>query len=99
MTDWAGLFAIAAMALATYGLRISGFWLMGRVPLTPRVRRGLEALPGCVLISIVLPSAVMAGFDALLCIAVAALAMAFLRRDFLAVGMALLATILWRAAF
>ena len=31
--------AILAMAIATYLTRISGFWLMGHVPLTARLRR------------------------------------------------------------
>jgi uncharacterized membrane protein len=37
--------AIYAMAAVTLLLRVSGYWIVGRFPLTPRVRRGLEALP------------------------------------------------------
>ena len=33
---------ILAMALATYLTRVIGFWLMGHVPMTARVRRMLE---------------------------------------------------------
>ncbi len=34
--------AILAMALAAAFMRVIGFWLMGHVPVTPRVRRMLE---------------------------------------------------------
>jgi uncharacterized membrane protein len=37
--------AILAMALVTYAIRSGGFWLMGYVPLTRRVRSILNALP------------------------------------------------------
>lgn len=41
--------AIAAMAVVTYAIRAGGFWLMGYVPLTQRMRSILNALPGSVL--------------------------------------------------
>jgi Branched-chain amino acid transport protein (AzlD) len=43
--------AIAAMAMVTYVIRAGGFWLMGYVPLTQRVRSVLNALPGSVICS------------------------------------------------
>ncbi|MDN3718266.1 AzlD domain-containing protein [Roseibium salinum] len=43
------------MTLVTYTLRAGGYWVMGRLPITPRVRRGLEALPGAIIVSTVLP--------------------------------------------
>jgi uncharacterized membrane protein len=46
--DWGVLAAILAMALATYAMRAGGFWLMGNVPPSPRLKRMLEALPGSV---------------------------------------------------
>ena len=49
------LAAILTMAAATYAMRAGGFWLMGHVPLTARVRRMLEALPGSVVVATVLP--------------------------------------------
>ena len=33
--------AILAMAAATYLTRVSGYWLMGHIPMTRRVRRSL----------------------------------------------------------
>ena len=52
---------IGLMALATYLLRAGGLFLAGRVPLTPRVERFLEALAGSILISLVVALAVQGG--------------------------------------
>ena len=52
---------IALMALVTYLLRAGGLFLAGRVPLTPRVERFLEALAGSILISLVVALAVQGG--------------------------------------
>ena len=43
---------IAVMAAVTVGIRCGGFWLMGYVPLTRRVRSILNALPGAVIMAI-----------------------------------------------
>ncbi len=85
--------AILAMGAVTYGMRAGGFWLMGHVPLTPRVRRMLEALPGTVVVATVLPLAVREGVPAMLAVAAAIGAMLIRRNDFLAViaGMAVAA--------
>jgi branched chain amino acid efflux pump len=84
------LAAIVAMATVTYGMRAGGYWLMGHVPLTARVRRTLEALPGAVVVATVLPIVVREGLPAALAIAAAGAAMVIRRNDFLAViaGMA-----------
>jgi len=42
---------ILAMALATYFTRVAGFWLMAHVPMTARVRRMLETLPGAIVVA------------------------------------------------
>jgi uncharacterized membrane protein len=82
--DYAAVIAIAAMALATYPMRVGGYWLMGHVPLTPRLRRILEALPGAVIIATVLPILFREGWPAALAIA-AGLGVTLIRRnDFLA---------------
>lgn len=52
---WGPVLAILAMAVATYLCRISGVVLMGFIPLTPHVRRGLAALPGSIIAATVLP--------------------------------------------
>jgi uncharacterized membrane protein len=85
--------AILTMAVVTYAMRAGGYWLMAHVPLTVRVRRVLEALPGTVVVATVLPIAVREGFPAVLAIAAAGAAMLLRRNDFLAVvaGMAVAA--------
>jgi uncharacterized membrane protein len=89
--------AILAMAVATYAMRATGFWLMERVSLTPRLRRMLEALPGSVVVAAVLPLVVREGLVAVLAIAAAGVVMLVRRNDLLAVltGMAVAAG--WRA--
>jgi uncharacterized membrane protein len=85
--------AILAMGAVTYSMRAGGFWLMAHVPLTARVRRMLEALPGTVVVATVLPIAVREGPPAMLGIAAAVGVMMIRRNDFLAVivGMAVAA--------
>ena len=43
------------MVLATYLCRIGGVVLMSRVRITPRVERGLRALPGSIIVATILP--------------------------------------------
>jgi uncharacterized membrane protein len=58
--------AIFAMAAATYTCRISGALIMSRFRVTPRVERGLRALPGSIVVSTILPIAADAGWPAAL---------------------------------
>jgi uncharacterized membrane protein len=92
---WGVLAAIAAMALVTYLLRVGGFWLMAHVPPTRRVRRMLEALPGSVVVAVVLPIIVRDGLAAALAIGAAGAVMLLRSSDILAVltGMAVAAAI------
>ncbi len=78
--------AILAMAVVTYLTRIAGFWLMGHVPLTPRTRRMLEALPGSVIAATVLPIMAQLGLPAALGIAAVLLVMVRFRNEFLAIA-------------
>jgi len=77
--------AILVMAVVTYAIRAGGFWLMAFVPLTPRLRRMIEALPGSVVVAAVLPFIVREGPVAALAIAVAGAVVLVTRRDLLAV--------------
>jgi uncharacterized membrane protein len=87
------LTALAAMAAVTLALRLGGYWMMGYVPLTARIRRMFEALPGAVIVATVLPAAVRGGPVTMLAIAAALAVMLWRRNDFLAVlvGMAVAA--------
>ena len=90
--------ALLVMAGATLLMRAGGFWVMGRVPLTPRVRRMLEALPGSIVAAIVLPVVAKIGPAAALAVAAAAAVMVLRRNEFLAVAAGVVVAILARSA-
>ena len=91
------LAAILERAAATYLMRVGGFWLMGHVPLTARMRRMLEALPGAVVAAIVLPLMVKTGSPAFLAIGATVAMMAIRRNEFLALAAGLTVAALARA--
>lgn len=53
--------AIAGAAIVTYGLRLGGLLLAGKLPGNGGFRRFMEALPGTILLSLVAPGIVSAG--------------------------------------
>ena len=91
------LIAILAMAAATYLTRISGYWLMGHIPMTRRVRRSLEVLPGAIMAATVVPIVAKVGPAALIAVVVAMISMILKRNEFIAAGLALAAVALARA--
>ena len=91
------LIAILAMAAATLLTRMSGYWLMGHIPMTRRVRRSLEILPGAIMAATVVPIVAKIGVVALIAVIVAAVSMMVRRNEFLAVGLAITAASLARA--
>jgi len=97
-TDIGAVAAIVAMACATYLTRISGFWLMAHVPLTARLRRMLEALPGAVVAATVLPIVMRTGMPAALAVSAALVAMIARRNEFLAIALGCIAAAAARAA-
>jgi len=52
---------IAAAAMATYGLRLGGLLLAGRLPASGRFKRFMDALPGTILLSLIVPAALAGG--------------------------------------
>ena len=97
LTDGA-LVAIGLMLATTLIARMAGFFILGRVTITPRVRRGLEALPGAVIISTIVPIALREGLPAILALAVTAALMKLLKRDVVAVVAGLATVALMRQA-
>jgi uncharacterized membrane protein len=95
-TAWFWLL-IAAMTAVNYAIRAGGFILMGYVPLTPRVRAILSALPGAVVVAIVLPLMVRGGVPAIAAVLVSIAIMAWRRNDLLAVVFGMAAAALIRA--
>ena len=81
--------AILAMALAAAFTRVAGFWLMGHLPVTPRVRRMLETLPGAIVVATVVPLVAKGGLPGLIGVGVAFAAMILRRNEFLAVALGL----------
>lgn len=53
--SWAVFLTIFLMAFTTYLTRIMGFLLLRNRQLSPRMTKVMEAIPGCVLISIIAP--------------------------------------------
>lgn len=88
---------IGAMTAVNYAIRAGGFFLMGYVPLTPRVRGVLNALPGAVVVAIVLPLMVRDGLPAWIAVLVSIALMTWRRNDLLAVVCGMGAAALLRA--
>lgn len=80
MSDWFSLqtdslWAIAVMAVITYAFRGGGYWLMGRVTLSPRLEAELAYLPGAVITALVVPSMLEAGVPGIFGVGVVAMCM------------------------
>lgn len=56
MIDLSTLLTILTMALVTYATRVTGYLLLRNRVLSARMRRMLEAIPGCVLIAVIAPA-------------------------------------------
>ena len=95
---WGAYLAILGMALATYLCRISGVVLMSFIPLTPRVRRGLAALPGSIVVATVLPLIERLGLAAGLALLAAITSMVIRRNELLALVTGMVVVSLMRAA-
>jgi len=80
------LAVIAVLALVTLLIRWSGFWIMGHVPMTSRLKAGLEALPGAIMIAAITPLVIRGGVSAMAGTALALALMAVTRKDLLALG-------------
>ncbi len=61
MSGWGWLGAVGAAAAVTYGLRVTGLLVSDWLPRKGPVRRALDALPGAILVSLVVPSAIHSG--------------------------------------
>lgn len=66
---------IAVMAVITYAFRAGGYWLMGRVNLSPRLEAGLSYLPGAVITALVVPAALEVGPEGIVGVIVVGIAM------------------------
>ena len=64
---------IAAAAVVTYSLRLGGLLLAGRLPKTGRFKRFMDALPGTILLSLIIPAALAGGLWGIIATACTAL--------------------------
>src|ERR1700681_2554296 len=69
------LAAIAGMALVTYATRAAGVFLMGLVPITPRLESFLRSLSSSVLVALIVPAALKGDAASLAAVASAGLVM------------------------
>lgn len=79
------LVVIVLMTITVYLTRITGYWLIGRFVIGPRLRRMLDALPGAIIAATVAPSLVQGGPRAILALAATLVVMIVVRKDFFAV--------------
>lgn len=80
---------IAVVAITTAVNRMAGFYLMRHVPITPRVRRILDALPGAVLVALLAPGAVRGDLAMIAGLVTALVAAKLVRNDLLPVAAAM----------
>jgi len=62
---WLGALAILLCGIANISLRMTGLAIARRLPMTGAVRRFMDALPGTILVALVAPSVVEAGWAGL----------------------------------
>ena len=80
-SPWGSVLAIAAMTLVTFLCRIAGVVVMSRVRITPRIERGLRALPGSIILATILPVVIDNDWPAMIALAAAIIVMALTRID------------------
>lgn len=81
MIDPGTLLGIAVVTAATVFNRCAGFFLMRLVPITPRVRRILDCLPGSVLVAMLAPGAVKGDIATIAGLAAALISAKLVRSD------------------
>lgn len=77
--------AIAVMTAVTVASRLGGYWIMGYVTITPRIRRMMDALPGSIIVAAALPVAVHGGPVVIFALVSAIVVSIVSRNDFVAV--------------
>ena len=96
LADPVAVLTILGMAAVTYMTRAGGLWLMGRVPLSPRVEAWLRHVPGAVLAALVAPSIFTAGPAEALAALATTLVAARTRNFLLAIAVGVAAVVLLR---
>lgn len=76
---------VAAMVMGAYGMRVAGFWLIGRFRIGPRLQRMLNALPGAVIAASVVPVVAKGGLSAVCAVTASVVTMRVAGNNFAAV--------------
>ncbi len=90
--------ALGVIAIVTYLTRIGGLVIMGRMSITRRVERSLDALAGSVLVAIVVPAMVEGDLAAKVAVVTAIAIMLLTRNAVAAMGAGLIAAVVLRFA-
>lgn len=90
------ILAVGLSAVVTYSLRLGGLLLGSRFPRTGRFRKGMDALPGALLFSLVVPSMVAEGPVGLFAGSMTALVMVRSRNSLLSMLVGMLVIIIAR---
>lgn len=99
MSTTDALLVIFAMALVTYATRAGGLWLVGFMPMSPRMEAFLRYLAGSVLVALVVPATVRGGASAFVAVGAALVVVAVSRKALLAIAIGILAAALYRSQF
>lgn len=70
LKNYSPYIVILGSAIITYSLRLGGLLLSNKLPKTGRYKKFLEALPGTILLSLVLPEIVSLGIKGLIAAAI-----------------------------
>ena len=89
--------AILFIGLVTLFCRISGYWLIGFVPIGPRLRRAFEMLPGAIAASTAAPVAIDAGWPGMIALLIAFFGRRLIEIEIVPIVVALAFVAVWRA--
>jgi uncharacterized membrane protein len=87
------LLFVLALGCASLACRLSGFWMMRFVNITPRIEAALKATPLAVMVGLVVPAAVRGGLAEITALVVTAVAMKITKSDLISavIGVAVVA--------
>ncbi len=93
---WGSLVVVAVMVAVTLATRWGGVWVMGWVPIGPRVRQFISAMSGSVLVALLAPLALEGDGGARLALAATAVVMLAIRKPLPAIVAGLVAAAVFR---
>lgn len=93
---WQSFLAISLMAVIAYGSRVLGLLIMVHVPLSPLVRRFVDAMSSSVLIAVITPMIVHGDGGARLAAVAAGVVTIGLRSPLVSIAVGMTCAALWR---